>query len=119
MNRPARKRFGQNFLIDQNVIQRIVSTIAPTADDFLIEVGPGRAAITVPLLEKCEELALVEIDRDLAADLERQFSGNDRLHIHNEDALRTDFSIISSGRPYRLLGNLPYNISTPLIFHIL
>jgi 16S rRNA (adenine1518-N6/adenine1519-N6)-dimethyltransferase len=119
VNRPARKRFGQNFLIDQNVIQKIVNTISPSNDDLLIEVGPGRAAITVPLLERCAELAVVEIDRDLVADLERQFSGNDKIHIHNEDALKTDFSLISQGRPYRLLGNLPYNISTPLIFHIL
>lgn len=119
MNRAPRKRFGQNFLVDSLVIQRICDTIAPGPGDLLIEIGPGRGAITRPLLERGAALIAVELDRDLAADLEQAFSGCDRIAIHPGDALQTDFGELAAGRPYRLLGNLPYNISTPLIFHIL
>jgi 16S rRNA (adenine1518-N6/adenine1519-N6)-dimethyltransferase len=119
VNRPARKRFGQNFLIDQSVIRRIRDTVLPKNGELLIEIGPGRAAITAPLLEAGVEVMVVEIDRDLVADLERRFAGNDQLRIFQSDALNTDFGELAQGQPYRLLGNLPYNISTPLIFHIL
>lgn len=119
MRHAARKRFGQNFLVDSQVIQRICDTIAPDADELLIEIGPGRAAITRPLLELGARMIVVEIDRDLAAGLQREFANFSNLTVHNGDALDTDFGGLAEGRPYRLLGNLPYNISTPLIFHIL
>ena len=119
MNRPARKRFGQNFLIDENVIRRITKTIAPADGELIIEIGPGRAALTRSLLERSADIAVVEIDRDLARDLEQRFSDQQGLSIHNQDALRTDFGAVAGGRRYRLVGNLPYNISTPLIFHVL
>jgi 16S rRNA (adenine1518-N6/adenine1519-N6)-dimethyltransferase len=119
LSRHARKRFGQNFLIDENVIRRIVDTIAPRRGELLIEIGPGKAALTRSLLDSGADMVVVEIDRDLAADLEQRFAGQQRLHIHNADALQTDFGALAQGRPYRLAGNLPYNISTPLIFHLL
>jgi len=115
----ARKRFGQNFLHDQQVINRIVSCIAPQADDLLVEIGPGQAAITQPLLASGAELHLIEIDRDLVARLEKQFSDNSNVQIHACDALKANMPEISGNRPFRLIGNLPYNISTPLIFHVL
>ena len=119
MNRRARKRFGQNFLIDDLVIRRIADTIAANDRELLIEIGPGRAALTRSLIESHAELILVEIDRDLAADLEQRFCDHPDLQVHNEDALQTDFGALAQGRAYRLVGNLPYNISTPLIFRIL
>lgn len=119
MNRPARKRFGQNFLTDQSIIRRIRDTVLPQNGELLIEIGPGRAALTAPLLEAGAELIVVEIDRDLVDDLEHRFSAKENLRIVKSDALKTDFGELSEGQPYRLMGNLPYNISTPLIFHIL
>ena len=119
MNRPARKRFGQNFLTDSSVIRRIVDTLAVRDDELLIEIGPGRAALTRALLKTGADLIAVEIDRDLAADLRDRFADEPRLSIEQADALQTDFGSLAKGRPYRLLGNLPYNISTPLIFHVL
>jgi len=119
MNRPARKRFGQNFLCDQNIIDRILDTIAPRDGQLLIEIGPGRAALTKPLIESGSDIVIVEIDRDLVADLEQRFAGFSNLKIYQGDALKTDFGTLANGKPYRLFGNLPYNISTPLIFHIL
>jgi len=115
----ARKRFGQNFLHDRQVIDRIIASIAPQPDDLLVEIGPGRAALTRPLLASGAELHLVELDRDLVAWLEEQFSAEPRLTIHSCDALRADLSELTGNRPFRLIGNLPYNISTPLIFHVL
>ncbi len=115
----ARKRFGQNFLHDQQVIDRIISCIAPQTSDLLLEIGPGQAALTKPLLASGADLHLIEIDRDLVARLEKQFSEHTRVTIHACDALKVDFSEITGGRPFRLIGNLPYNISTPLIFHVL
>lgn len=119
MKHKARKRFGQNFLTDPLVIQKIVDSIAPASDQVIIEIGPGQAALTVPLAETGAELHLVEIDRDLAAILEKRFQNNPRVMLHVVDALGADFGKISSGRPFRLVGNLPYNISTPLLFHVL
>lgn len=119
MKHRARKRFGQNFLHDDRVIERIVACIAPKASDLLVEIGPGQAALTRPLLESGAELHLVEIDRDLVARLRDQFSGHDRVTVHGCDALQADFAALTGGRPFRLVGNLPYNISTPLIFHVL
>jgi 16S rRNA (adenine1518-N6/adenine1519-N6)-dimethyltransferase len=115
----ARKRFGQNFLTDPMVIRRIVDSIAPQTDELIIEIGPGHSALTAPLAETGVELHLVEIDRDLTSRLARQFSDNPAVHLHLGDALQMDFADISGNRPFRLVGNLPYNISTPLLFHVL
>ena len=111
----ARKRFGQNFLIDQGIIGAIVSAINPAPTDTVVEIGPGLGAITVPLLERVERLHVVEIDRDLIARLKKQHAP-ERLSIHEGDALAFDFASIGNG--LRLVGNLPYNISTPLLFHL-
>ena len=119
MSVKARKRFGQNFLVDQDMIHRIGDAIAPREGELLIEIGPGRAALTSVLLECGIDLVAVELDRDLASRLEQQFSDQSRLTIFQGDALKTDFSALANGRPFRLVGNLPYNISTPLIFHLL
>jgi len=115
----ARKRFGQNFLADPMVIQRIVDSIAPRPDELFIEIGPGRGALTGPLIAAGMELHLVEIDRDLANRLANQFQSQAGVNLHVGDALKMDFSDISGKRPFRLVGNLPYNISTPLLFHVL
>jgi len=115
----ARKRFGQNFLHDEQVIDRIIAAIAPQPGDLLVEIGPGQAALTRPLLASGAELHLVELDRDLVAWLKEQFSGESRLTLHACDALKADLSEFTGHRPFRLVGNLPYNISTPLIFHVL
>jgi 16S rRNA (adenine1518-N6/adenine1519-N6)-dimethyltransferase len=111
----ARKRFGQNFLIDQGIIGAIVSAINPARTDTVVEIGPGLGAITVPLLERVDRLHVVEIDRDLIARLKKQHPP-ERMTIHEGDALAFDFASI--GRGLRLVGNLPYNISTPLLFHL-
>lgn len=116
----ARKRFGQNFLIDENVIHRIVQAVAPGGNDNLVEIGPGQGAITGLLLEHCPQLNVVELDRDLIPRLHAKFSDFPDLRIHSADALKFDFSaLVSPERPLRVVGNLPYNISTPLIFHLL
>lgn len=115
----ARKRFGQNFLHDQQVIDRIISCIAAKESDLLIEIGPGQAALTGPLLNSGAELHLIEIDRDLVSKLEQQFSENPKVTIHACDALKANLPEMTAKRPFRLIGNLPYNISTPLIFHVL
>lgn len=119
MEHRARKRFGQNFLTDETLIRRIVETIRPVAGDLILEIGPGQAAISQPLSESGAELHLIEIDRDLAARLRTRFEPGGLARVHEGDALRMDFSEIAGGRPFRLVGNLPYNISTPLLFHVL
>jgi 16S rRNA (adenine1518-N6/adenine1519-N6)-dimethyltransferase len=111
----ARKRFGQNFLVDRNYIERIVDAIAPRPGENLIEIGPGLGALTRPLLERAGHLTVIEIDRDLAARITAEFDP-DRLELHNADAL--DFDFASLGRDLRIVGNLPYNISSPLLFHL-
>ena len=111
----AKKRFGQHFLTDRHIIDRIVAAIAPKAIDVMIEIGPGPGAITVPLVTKLKHLHAVEIDRDLAAALRSRFPvGNFTLHETN--ALDFDFAILDA--PFRCVGNLPYNISTPFLFHL-
>lgn len=115
MHRP-RKRFGQNFLRDQGVIDRIVSHVAPKPNDQIVEIGPGQGALTQALLATVPSIHAVELDRDLAVILEKRFG--DRLHLYQADVLKFDFDKVSD-RPIRLVGNLPYNISTPLIFHVL
>jgi 16S rRNA (adenine1518-N6/adenine1519-N6)-dimethyltransferase len=119
MEHRARKRFGQNFLTDKTLIQRIVRTINPAAGELILEIGPGQAAISTPLAESEAELHLLEIDRDLAARLKLMFEPTGMARVHVGDALKLDFSEIVNNQPFRLVGNLPYNISTPLLFHVL
>lgn len=116
----ARKRFGQNFLRDESVIERMVRVIDPRPGQLIVEIGPGLAALTRPLLEKAQRLIAVELDRDLVAQLPRHCAGAGELVMHQGDALRFDFSALRQDeRRLRVVGNLPYNISTPLIFHLL
>lgn len=110
-----RRRFGQNFLVDRNVIAKIVDAIDPAPSDIVVEIGPGKGALTEPLLELLPALQAVEIDRDLAASLRERFPA-DRLIVHEADALRFDFSTLPA--PLRVVGNLPYNISSPLLFRL-
>ncbi len=111
----ARKRFGQNFLVDRAIIGAIVSAIDPRRGDTVVEIGPGLGAITEPLLARLDHLHVVEIDRDLISRLRNQHA-RERMTIHEGDALAFDFAAI--GTDLRLVGNLPYNISTPLLFHL-
>jgi 16S rRNA (adenine1518-N6/adenine1519-N6)-dimethyltransferase len=110
-----RKRFGQNFLADPHYVARIVEAIDPQPGDNLVEIGPGLAALTGALIEGAGRIAAIEIDRDLAARLRERFTA-DRLALHETDALAFDFS--SLGDSLRVVGNLPYNISSPLLFHL-
>lgn len=115
----ARKRFGQNFLHDPHVIQRIIDSLNPRPNDHFLEIGPGPGAITRPLAERAGQLDVIEIDRDLAATL-RSSEWFDGITLHVADALQFDFRNISETEgSLRLVGNLPYNISTPLLFHVL
>jgi 16S rRNA (adenine1518-N6/adenine1519-N6)-dimethyltransferase len=111
----ARKRFGQHFLTDPGVIEAILAEIAPARDDRMVEIGPGMGALTAPLLERVAHLEAVEIDRDLCARLRERFPA-ERLTVHQGDALKFDFAALPG--PLRVVGNLPYNISTPLLFHV-
>lgn len=115
----ARKRFGQNFLTDQGIIERIVAAFAPAPDQNVVEIGPGLGALTRYLLPPLGRLQVVELDRDLAARLPETLAGKGELIIHLGDALRFDFASIAGPSGLRVIGNLPYNISTPLIFHLL
>lgn len=115
----ARKRFGQNFLHDQYVIDKIIRAIHPAADDQLVEIGPGTGALTEPLLEACGHLNVIELDRDLVPVLRTKFFNYPDFRIHEADALNFNFSQLANGKRLRIVGNLPYNISTPLIFHLL
>ena len=115
----ARKRFGQNFLHDPVVIERIVQAINPQPGQFLVEIGPGLGAITLPLLRIAKTLHAVELDRDLVADLATRAAGIGELHIHQHDALRFDFTKLAGRLRLRVVGNLPYNISTPILFHLM
>ncbi|MDM9559962.1 16S rRNA (adenine(1518)-N(6)/adenine(1519)-N(6))-dimethyltransferase RsmA [Bordetella petrii] len=112
----ARKRFGQHFLTDESVVEAIVRAIAPARDDCMVEIGPGLSALTQPLLRSLARLTVVEIDRDLAARLRGQYPA-DRLTVVEADALTVDFA--SLGARLRVVGNLPYNISSPLLFHLM
>ena len=119
INHQARKRFGQNFLVDQQIISQIVSAVGPKPEDNLIEIGPGMAAITEHLVELCPSMSVLELDRDLVEFLDGKFSQYPNFTIHSGDALKTDFAEFHQGNDLRLVGNLPYNISTPLLFHLL
>tara|TARA_R110002073_G_scaffold255755_2_gene418355 strand:- start:784 stop:1557 length:774 start_codon:yes stop_codon:yes gene_type:complete len=115
MRHTPRKRFGQNFLVDPYVISNIIDTIHPQKSDCIVEIGPGLGALTQPLLKLLDHLYVVELDRDIVTKLERMFSG-DMLTIYSADALKFDFSTL--GNNLRVIGNLPYNISTPILFHL-
>ncbi|MCA1797915.1 MAG: 16S rRNA (adenine(1518)-N(6)/adenine(1519)-N(6))-dimethyltransferase RsmA [Xanthomonadaceae bacterium] len=114
-----RKRFGQHFLHDGGVIAKIVDTIAPQSGERLVEIGPGLGALTIPLLQRHGRLEVVELDRDLIPLLVERCLEVGALVVHQGDALRFDFTALASGERIRLVGNLPYNISTPLLFHLL
>lgn len=116
----ARKRFGQHFLHDKTIIQRIVDAIAPKPGQHIVEIGPGQGALTLPVLKKAGHLDAIELDRDLVPQLKNRCAGKGTLIIHQADALEFDYaSLVKENKPLRLIGNLPYNISTPLIFHLL
>ncbi len=119
MHKP-RKRFGQNFLHDPAVIQRIVRSIRPQPGQIMVEIGPGEGAMSRELLQQIGRLDVVELDRDLIPLLERELAPLGELHIHQADALKFDFCQLSPGpHQLRVVGNLPYNISTPLMFHLM
>lgn len=121
MKHVAKKRFGQNFLTDQGVINSLVEAIAPQAADLMVEIGPGLGALTKPLLQKLKQLHVVEVDRDIIAWMQTEYAkpayAQSHISIHNADALKFDFR--SLGQGLRVTGNLPYNISTPILFHLL
>ena len=113
----ARKRFGQNFLVAQDVIKNIVDAIAPRDDETIVEIGPGLGALTDPLLQRIRHLQVVEIDRDLIARLRSRYPV-ELLTIHEGDALEFNFGALKAAGPMKIIGNLPYNISSPLLFHL-
>jgi 16S rRNA (adenine1518-N6/adenine1519-N6)-dimethyltransferase len=112
----ARKRFGQNFLHDRRVIERIVDAIDPRPEQAIVEIGPGQAALTRELVKRAGHITAIEIDRDLAAWLREEFT-EDQLTLVQADALKLDWSSLAT-RPLRVVGNLPYNISSPLLFRL-
>ena len=115
MPHKPRKRFGQNFLVDEQVINQIVSTISPKRSDNVIEIGPGKGALTFPLINHLEKIHVIEIDRDLISLLQKK--NNKKISIHESDALVFNFDQFKHN--IRIVGNLPYNISSPLLFHLL
>jgi 16S rRNA (adenine1518-N6/adenine1519-N6)-dimethyltransferase len=116
----ARKRFGQNFLIDHGIIRDIVRAVHPQKQDNIVEIGPGKGAITQLLADSCDNLTVIELDRDLVPWLKVKFEKHPNFQLFQADALQFDFAqLIKNGQPLRIVGNLPYNISTPLIFHLL
>ena len=116
MKHIAKKRFGQNFLTDQSVIASLINAISPQANDLMVEIGPGLGALTKPLLQNLNLLHVVEVDRDIISWMQKEYA-NQSIEIHNADALKFDFG--SMGSNLRVTGNLPYNISTPILFHLL
>jgi len=118
----ARKRFGQNFLSDPSVIHRIIQSINPKSGQRIIEIGPGLGALTCPILKMVGEMDVIELDRDIVPKLQLNCGldavQNNKLRIHNIDVLQFDFADLKYDEPLRIIGNLPYNISTPIIFHL-
>jgi 16S rRNA (adenine1518-N6/adenine1519-N6)-dimethyltransferase len=123
MQHRAKKRFGQNFLTDESIIQRIIDSINPQSEDFIIEIGPGLGAITKPLLQRVNELNVIELDRDIIPKLINNCKSSGKPVIHEMDVLRFDFATFhqrsSKQRLLRIVGNLPYNISTAVLFLLL
>lgn len=120
MEHTPRKRFGQHFLCDQGIIHRIVQAIRPSHRDHLIEIGPGQGAMTLPLMKQAKALEVIELDRDLIEEMSGRVQPHGSLVVHNQDVLTFDFTAAKKDpRLLRVVGNLPYNISTPLIFHLL
>lgn len=119
MSYRAKKRFGQNFLEDSATIEKIIAAVNPASSDHLVEIGPGQGAITSHLLPACQRLDVIELDHDLLPPLRRRFAADSRFHLHAADALQFDVCQLQQTTALRLVGNLPYNISTPLIFHLL
>lgn len=116
----ARKRFGQHFLHDVNIIDKMLSHLAASETDTLVEIGPGMGALTLPILDQGHQLTAIEMDRDLISFLQSQPSCQERLTLHQADALKFDFcQLRDDNNKIRIIGNLPYNISTPLLFHLL
>ncbi len=115
MAHKPRKRFGQNFLVDQQIINQIISTISPQKSDNVIEIGPGKGALTFPLIDHLEHINVIEIDHDLISLLQKK--NNEKICIHESDALVFNFNQFMQN--IRIVGNLPYNISSPLLFHLL
>ena len=118
MHRP-RKRFGQHFLHDGNIIDKILRAIGINEGDSFLEIGPGRGALTLPLLKQCKKLIAVELDRDLVPLLNQAAADIGELQVINADILKFEIRELPGNNPYRIVGNLPYNISTPLMFHLL
>ena len=116
MKHVAKKRFGQNFLTDQSIINSLIDAINPLPSQIIIEIGPGLGALTKPLLKKIHHLHVIEIDRDIVSWMQKEYA-NKGITIHNVDALKFDFATL--GENLRVVGNLPYNISTPILFHLL
>lgn len=116
---PPRKRFGQHFLHDAHIIAEIIAAIAPQPAQQLVEIGPGRGALTLPLLAQTKRLDVIELDRDLLAELARRAEPLGELHIYQADVLKFDFLQLVTDKKLRIVGNLPYNISTPLLFYLL
>lgn len=122
MTHRARKRFGQNFLCDDGIVHSIIALVSPQEQDYFLEIGPGQGVLTRHLLKSCHHLDVIEIDRDLVAALQKEFALHTGLTIHQADALKFDFKSLCAAagkHKLRVIGNLPYNISTPLIFHML
>lgn len=115
MRHAPRKRFGQHFLTDSGVLDAIVRAIDPKPGQAIVEIGPGLGALTQPLVERCGRLTVIELDRDLAARLRKQ----PQLDVVEADVLAVDFAALHPGHALRIVGNLPYNISTPILFHLL
>lgn len=115
----ARKRFGQHFLHDNNIIDRIIRAIGIAEGDKFLEIGPGQGALTFPLLKQCKKLTAVELDRDLIPILNNRAGQYGELEVINADILKFELNSLPDEQPYRIVGNLPYNISTPLMFHLL
>lgn len=113
-----RKRFGQHFLTDKNMIDRIIRAINPSVEGPIVEIGPGQGALTLPLLAQCGTMTAVELDRDLVPILQKAAEGVGELSLVNQDVLNFELGSLPDEGPFRLLGNLPYNISTPLMFHL-
>jgi len=117
---PPKKNLGQHFLVDRDIIDKIVLALKPAPEDFIVEIGPGQGAITFPILKKHGSLTVIEFDRDLITPLMESAEGIGELTIIHKDVLKVDFTKLAADRPaIRLVGNLPYNISTPILFHVL